>query len=95
MAVLSDDFLALELDTRERLGVWRLEQLGITEWPPPERIIALGGLWKRVSYSQLTDEQSAGMSHVARGALYNPVEDLVEYIDANAHINPVDTDRLI
>lgn len=54
-----------------------LKSLGIT-WPPPSFIeIDNHGelpnlLVKRVSCSEITDEQRAEMTHVARGALYEP-----------------------
>lgn len=45
------------------------KQLGL-DWPPPHMIKALGGVYNRDSYSKITDEQRAGMTHVARGAVY-------------------------
>jgi hypothetical protein len=40
------------------------------EWPPPQ-ILDFGGFkFDRVSVSEITDEQRAGMSHVCRGAAY-------------------------
>ncbi len=42
-------------------------------WPPPEFMDVQGFQFKRVSYSKITDEQIAGMDHVARGAMYVPV----------------------
>lgn len=66
----------------------RLEGLNITlksihlEWPPPPflklyRPVATGLppeelTYKRVRCSEITDEQRAGMTHVARGAEYLP-----------------------
>lgn len=52
-----------------------LKQLGL-EWPPPAfiRINNYGELpdllVKRVRYSEITDEERAGMTHVCRGAEY-------------------------
>lgn len=64
-----DDFL--------RIGMVNatLKSLGLT-WPPPPfiRINNHGELpdrlFRRVSCSELTDTERAGMTHVARGALY-------------------------
>ncbi len=44
------------------------------EWPPPKKIETAHGVYVQVSLSQITDEQRAGMTHVARGALYEPEE---------------------
>lgn len=45
-----------------------------TEWPPKEHLTLgsdKGGIcYRRVSFSQITDEERAGMTHVARGAQY-------------------------
>lgn len=72
MAVtFDDDFLRIGMVTAT------LKSLGIT-WPPPPFIeINNNGelpnlLLKRVSCSEITDEQRAKMKHVARGALYEP-----------------------
>jgi len=52
-----------------------LKQLGL-EWPPPAfiRIDNHGALpdllVKRVRYSEITDEERSGMTHVRRGAEY-------------------------
>lgn len=62
-----------------KIGMVRtpLKNLGL-EWPPPPfmRIDNHGELpnlfIKRVNYSQITDEQRARMTHVARGAEYRP-----------------------
>lgn len=49
-----------------------LAALGL-EWPPPEDL-ALGGLlYRRISCSQITDEQRESMTHVIRGAEYEYV----------------------
>lgn len=64
-----DDFI--------RIGMIRptLKSLGL-EWPPPPfiEINNHGELpnrfFKRVRYSEITDEQRADMTHVARGAEY-------------------------
>ncbi len=43
-------------------------------WPPP-KIIDFGGFnFKRIRYSQITDKQRNGMTHVIRGAEYQPVK---------------------
>jgi hypothetical protein len=66
-----------------------LRDLGLT-WPPPERLIIddddgllreatdddePGYVLHRVSMSQLTDEEAAAMTHVARGAEYRYADD--------------------
>lgn len=54
-----------------------LKQLGL-EWPPPAFLHIrnhgeLPDLYlRRVSYSEITDEQRARMTHVCRGAQYEP-----------------------
>jgi hypothetical protein len=40
------------------------------EWPPPERLVFSGLVYARESYSEITDEQRAEMTHVVRGAQY-------------------------
>jgi hypothetical protein len=44
-------------------------------WPPPEtvRIPEDDRTFRRVSYSQITDEERAKMTHVCRGAQYEAV----------------------
>lgn len=45
------------------------------EWPPPETLPANDGVvYRRESYSIITDEQREGMTHIMRGALYVPEE---------------------
>ena len=67
-----DDHIVLRLSTgRMRVP---LKQLGI-DWPPPEYFQITGGpfsepIFKRIRFSQITDEQRAGMTHVCRGAEY-------------------------
>ncbi len=65
-----DDYLCIETPVR-RVNV-SCQSLGI-EWPPPERIEFNDAPYTRVSYSAITDEQRQGMTHVCRGALYQPV----------------------
>lgn len=67
-----DDYIQLRLST----GPMRvpLKQLGI-DWPPPEFIEITGGpfstpRFRRVRFSQITDEQRKRMTHVCRGAEY-------------------------
>ena len=35
-------------------------------WPPPEQLLYHGNHYERISYSQITDEQRAAMTHVLR-----------------------------
>ena len=43
------------------------------EWPPPN-VIKIGGfIFKRGSFSQITDKQREEMTHVMRGAEYYPI----------------------
>lgn len=76
-----DDFVRINLG----VGTFnlRLRDVGL-EWPPPERaIIDKDGTFReatdgdpsflvmvRITMSQITDEQRAEMTHVARGAEY-------------------------
>lgn len=86
MATFPDDFVRLHLGIGTRdipLGA-----LGL-EWPPPDRIVIDPGrgareptpddppafIMRRVSHSRITDDQRAGMTHVARGAEYVYEED--------------------
>lgn len=48
--------------------------LGALVWPPPERVEWADVPFVRTSYSQITDEEIAKMTHVARGAVYEPAE---------------------
>ncbi len=64
-----DDFVRLYLVTGTRNIP--LKDLHL-EWPPPERLTIMGEDMPlvRVSMSELTDEQRAGMTNVCRGAGY-------------------------
>jgi len=64
-----DDFVQLNLDG----GVKRptCKSLGL-EWPPPEEIVFASFVFERIRYSEITDEQREGMTHVCRGAEYKP-----------------------
>ena len=75
-----DDFLQLSLLVRTFRVT--LVKVGLN-WPPPERILLNDYgiqaatetdppelVLRRVSMSQITDEQRQDMTHVARGALY-------------------------
>ncbi len=44
------------------------------EWPPPEFIELMIFRFKRESFSQITDEQRDGMTHVCRGAVYRVLQ---------------------
>ena len=67
-----DDFVLVNFTGgKKRL---RCTDLSI-DWPPPE-ILDIGGFkFTRERYSQITDEERATMSHVCRGAEYNPEEE--------------------
>lgn len=62
-----DDFLRLEFTEATRDV--RVKSLGL-EWPPPKLLEVLGIKLRRVSMSQITDVQRAGMTHIVRGAHY-------------------------
>ncbi len=47
-------------------------KLNHLHWPPPPRIYLESTHFKRISMSQITDEQRRTMTHVARGAVYYP-----------------------
>ena len=66
-----DDFIQLNV---EGVGVLRFScgPAGI-EWPPPPLIVFNGEVYKQVRRSEITDEQRAEMTMIARGAEY--VED--------------------
>lgn len=50
-----------------------LLQLGL-QWPPPEEISVHGASFKRLRLSQITDDQRAELTRVARGAEYQLVQ---------------------
>jgi hypothetical protein len=66
-----DDFLQLNFGD----GVVRRAQClpNRIDWPPPPVLDLFGFKFQRESFSQITDEQRAGMSHVCRGASYKIV----------------------
>lgn len=68
-----DDFIAFNFDPTVRTGVvrQRCKDVGV-EWPPPERLERFGTAFKRLRYSQISDEDRADMTHVCRGAEYVP-----------------------
>ena len=67
-----DDMLRLNFDGGSKMI--SLAKLGL-EWPPPETIDVLGFTMHRISYSAITDEQREGMTHVFRGAEYEPLKE--------------------
>ena len=70
-----DDFAQLHMQgSIKRIPLGRM---GLT-WPPPERISLRGMVFDRVGYSQITDEERAKMTHVARGAEYRFNKELSE-----------------
>lgn len=70
MAVLDADMVRLDFQDGDMLNVKLTDLFMDPVWPPPEKIQALGFYWKRVSFSQMTDEQ-ANHPNLARGALYH------------------------
>lgn len=66
-----DDYIQLDLPGAPRRA--SCKSLGL-DWPPPDKIQIGDTRWgigyERVSMSEITDEQRAGMTHVCRGALY-------------------------
>lgn len=66
-----DDFIQVLFEGGMRR--FKCVDLGV-EWPPPEEVNVMGFMFKRTRYSQITDEQREGMTFVARGAEYEPVE---------------------
>jgi len=70
-----DDYLRVHFLTGYKNIICK--SLGIN-WPPPE-ILNIGGFdFKRIRYSQITDEQRDGMEHICRGAEYKPLEAGIE-----------------
>lgn len=69
-----DDFVQLNLPNGRGPLRQTCKALGV-DWPPPEFIALAGGpfstpVYRRVRYSEITDEQRQGMTHVCRGAEY-------------------------
>jgi hypothetical protein len=64
-----DDSLFLQTPLGRRIVTCRY--LGM-DWPPPERVVIGEVCYLRESFSAITDEQRENMTHVMRGALYNP-----------------------
>ena len=74
MTTFDDDYIQLELQGQEPLRFF-LKDHAMT-WPPEPEINVNFVTYVRVSHSEITDEQRAGLTHVARGALYRKkVED--------------------
>jgi hypothetical protein len=71
-----DDFMRLNFPDGST-KIYSLKQNDM-EWPPPEKIMVDfdGGVvtLRRESYSVITDEERARMTHVCRGAEYRTVE---------------------
>lgn len=69
MSTFPDDYVRIApAGTTEGLTI-RFVDAGI-EWPPPETFEFMFDTVYLVSASRLTDEQRAGLTGVARGALY-------------------------
>jgi hypothetical protein len=82
MTTLDDDFVRIEMQggTKNIL----CKSLGI-DWPPPEEIDFCGFTFVKIRQSQFTDEQMETLTHVCRGALYQPKkEDDFEEMDGSA-----------
>lgn len=75
MTTYDDDYVQLQARRPDLppVQVITLPQLGL-HWPPPDKLFWDGTVWERKSYSQITDSERAGMTHVARGSLYEPLE---------------------
>ena len=69
MATLDDDFIRIEMQGGTKN--LRCKALGI-DWPPPEEINVCGFIFVKVGQSKLTDKMMETMTHVCRGALYQP-----------------------
>lgn len=69
----NDDFMQMEFNGQIMRAL--CVDLGIV-WPPPEFLpVVFDGQKRfitRVSYSSITDEERADMTHVCRGAEYRP-----------------------
>lgn len=51
------------------------------EWPPPEHVQLYGFPFKRIRMSEIPDEERAQMTHVFRGAEYEPLNPPPALID--------------
>lgn len=65
-----DDSLFLETPSGRKVVPCRSLKM---DWPTPERVTINGVPYVRISFSAITDEQRGRMTHVMRGALYEPV----------------------
>lgn len=70
-----DDFVRIPLPAGN--ANIRCKTIGV-EWPPPERLLIAmpeGSVltFVRESFSVITDEQRSDMTHVCRGAQYQPI----------------------
>lgn len=65
----NDDMVQLEFDGGTRRVTCKA--LGL-DWPPPEFINVSGFEMMRTGMSCITDEERATMTHVIRGAVYEP-----------------------
>lgn len=80
--IFDDDFIQLELPDKKGTVRVTCKQLGIKNWPPPPLMAITGGpmsspVYKRTSYSPITDEQRQKMTRVCRGAIYRHLRDAV------------------
>lgn len=70
MATFDDDFVRIHCLCGKDHD-FKLMDMGF-EWPPPQEIY-LGAKYRQIGRSQITDEERNGMTHVCRGAEYEPV----------------------
>lgn len=77
MTTYPDDHVVFE--TPAGLKRYPLQDLEL-EWPPPPVLVDESGYydgvlaWMKVFQSEISEEQRAHMTHVARWALYKPME---------------------
>jgi hypothetical protein len=64
-----DDMLLLRTCGLERPVRITCKSISIS-WPPPEQLILSGITFKRIRFSEITDEQRKGMNNVIRAAEY-------------------------
>jgi len=81
MATFDDDMIRLVMQGGTKNVTCK--SLGI-DWPPPEELDIAGFIFVKVGQSQFTDEQRASMTHVLRGAQYEPKkEEDIEEMDGS------------
>ncbi|MCP1375358.1 hypothetical protein [Dyella lutea] len=63
-----DDFLQINFQGGTRRVLCK--SIGV-DWPPPEKLSFQGFALERVRFSQVSDDDRAGMEFLMRGAEYN------------------------